>query len=584
MIRQPIVSVLGHVDSGKTTLLDYIRGSLIAEKEPGRITQSIGATEVPIEVIRKVCGSLIKKLALKITIPGLLFIDTPGHAAFISLRKRGSLLSDIAILVVDFNAGIQEQTKEVINILKTYKIPFIIALNKIDSISNWKSNKKSFLENYLYQNPNSKETLQSKIYELMRDFSFYNIDVDRFDEIQDFTKKVAIIPISAKTGEGVPELLMVLTGLAQQYLKDNLEVKNTFGRAAVVEINEIKGFGPSLDIILYDGVIHKNDKIVFQSDNKINITEIKAILKAEPLKDLRSEKKFKTVHEIYPACGAKLVVKNTDGIHAGMTIIAINSLEQIDSALEEFEGFKTEISLSDHGVIIKADSVGGLEALAKIFKENNIPVKKAGVGLINKKDVIEAETENENFRLVFGFNTRLTETAQKLIEHKNVKVFISKVIYELIDKYEKWKEEIEKEKIKNVLSSISRPVKFVLLPDHIFRNSNPAVIGIEVLGGILTSNIQVINHKGEIIGKVLAIQKDNSSVKTAKKGEEVAVSIQGAVIGRNIKGNDILYSNIKSHDYKILKQYEKQLTDDDLSTLAEIVEIKNKSDPRWMFK
>ncbi len=584
MIRQPIISVLGHVDSGKTTFLDFVRGSLIAAKEPGRITQSIGATEVPLDTIQKVCGDLITKFGLKLTIPGLLFIDTPGHAAFISLRRRGSVLSDIAVLILDQKTGVQEQTKEVINILRDTKTPFIIALNKIDQMPGWEPKEHYFLNNYNQQSQQVKQDLDNKLYELMRDFSHYNIDVDRFDRVEDYTKKAGIVPISSKTGEGIPELLMVLSGLSQQYLKNRLEVKEEFGRATVLEINELKGFGPSLDIILYDGVIRKKDKIVFRAEGKNRVSDIKAILKAEPLKDLKEEKKFKPVLEIYPACGAKLVLKNCDGIQAGSTIISIPDIERLSEITEEFEDIVNQIPLSEKGVVIKANSIGGLEALARIFQENNILVKRAEVGLITKKDIIDAENGDREYQLVFGFNTSMTDSAKVLKEQKKVQVFTSKVIYQLIDRYIAWRDLVEKEKINQILDSISRPAKLILLPEHVFRNSNPVVIGVEIGGGILKADSSVINLKGNVIGKVQAIQKDNESVKSAVKGDEVAVSIKGAVLGRNLQSNEILYVNIKSKDYKLLQEYKKYLSDDELNVLEEIVEIKNRTDPRWKFK
>src|SRR3989338_9048939 len=135
MLRQPIIAILGNVDSGKTQLLDTIRNTAIVESEPGRITQSIGCSIIPIESIKKICGNMLENLKLEIKIPGFLIIDTPGHAAFTSLRKRGGNLADMAILVVDVNDGIKVQTIECIGILRQYKTPFVIALNKIDLIS-----------------------------------------------------------------------------------------------------------------------------------------------------------------------------------------------------------------------------------------------------------------------------------------------------------------------------------------------------------------------------------------------------------------------------------------------------------------
>jgi translation initiation factor 5B len=161
-IRQPIVSVLGHVDHGKTSLLDYIRGSTVAAREAGAITQHIGATEVPINAIYNVCGELLK--GKKFTLPGLLFIDTPGHHAFTTLRIRGGSLADIAILIVDINEGFKPQTYESLRILKQYKTPFIVVANKIDAISGWQKTDGIAKNRINNQRVNVKNIFEEKIY------------------------------------------------------------------------------------------------------------------------------------------------------------------------------------------------------------------------------------------------------------------------------------------------------------------------------------------------------------------------------------------------------------------------------------
>ena len=139
-IRSLICLLTGHVDHGKSQIIESISGIKIIEKEAGRITQSIYAVNVSMDKIEKISGNLLGKLKSKIKIPGFLLIDSPGHAAFSNLRKRGGSIADIGIVVIDVNEGILQQTKEDIEILKRYKTPFIIALNKIDIISGWKSN------------------------------------------------------------------------------------------------------------------------------------------------------------------------------------------------------------------------------------------------------------------------------------------------------------------------------------------------------------------------------------------------------------------------------------------------------------
>jgi len=219
-IRQPIVSVLGHVDHGKTTLLDKIRGTAIAKKEAGGITQHIGATEIPLEVIKEICGPILDKLGGKLTIPGLLFIDTPGHEAFTNLRKRGGSIADLAVLVIDVNEGFRPQTIESLNILRSYKVPFVVAANKIDRIRGWNSREmRPISESIRKQKEWVVQELDKKIYELVGSLSRMGFSAERFDRIRDFTREVCIVPVSALTGEGIPELLAIISGLAQKYLR-----------------------------------------------------------------------------------------------------------------------------------------------------------------------------------------------------------------------------------------------------------------------------------------------------------------------------------------------------------------------------
>jgi translation initiation factor eaIF-5B len=258
-IRQPIITVLGHVDHGKTTLLDKIRGTAVARKEPGEITQHIGASVVPASVLEKIAEPLRKYFPkLKIEIPGLLFIDTPGHELFASLRRRGGSVADMAILVVDVLEGIMPQTRESIMLLKERRVPFVVAANKIDKIEGWYPQQDTpFLESIRKQNPRALSKLEERIYALVAQLYEFGFESDRFDRVKDFRKTVAILPVSAKTGEGVPELLALIAGLAQQFMKKKLITSDESAKGIVLEVKEEEGLGTTLDVIIYDGIIRK---------------------------------------------------------------------------------------------------------------------------------------------------------------------------------------------------------------------------------------------------------------------------------------------------------------------------------------
>ncbi len=583
-IRQPIVSVLGHVDSGKTTLLDRIRGSLVVEKEAGSITQMIGATEVPLNTIHTICGDLLDTLGTEITIPGLLFIDTPGHAAFTSLRKRGGTLSDIAILVVDIQDGVQPQTREAIEILKESQTPFVIALNKIDTLPGWKSEKECWTDNIKEQSERLQQELDEKIYELMGDLNDYGIVCDRFDRVDNFRKKVGIVPISAETGEGIPELLMTISGLSQRYLQDDLGVGSGTGRGTVLEVNQVKGLGTTLDIILYDGVIRKDDRLVVGGRNGIIDTEVKALLKPKPLKEMRREKDFERLDEITPAAGIKIAAKGIDTVTAGAPIRAVRSEEEMEQARQDIreEMEELEIKTTPKGAVVKADSLGSLEAVAKVFEHEDIPISKAQVGSITKQDLLELEGSEPEYRVVFGFNTSMTNQATTYLrENSGLQVVRSNIIYELVEQYQDWREEVERRQREETLSQLSRPGKFRIMPQHVFRSSNPAVVGVEVVEGAISPGSKFMTEEGEVLGRIKSIQDEGESIDLATKGDEVAVSLTDVQVGRQIEKGGTYYSDISSDDYRTLKEMEEYISQNEMNALEEIVEIKDQNDPRW---
>jgi translation initiation factor 5B len=363
MIRQPIIVVMGHVDHGKTSLLDRIRSTAVAAKEAGGITQHIGASEVPIGVVEKVCGPMLKNMGVKITIPGLLFIDTPGHEAFTNLRKRGGSVADLAILVVDVSKGFEPQTIEAITILKEYKTPFIIAANKIDLITGWIPTKsKSLMEALGKQSASVQAALENTIFQLIGRISELGFNSERFDRIKSFQKELAIVPLSAKTGEGIAELLMVITGLSQRYLEMrlNIEVKGP-GKGTILEKKEVRGLGTTIDVILYDGSLNTNDTIAFATASGVGTAKIKALLKTKPLQEIReSSSAFGNVESVSAASGVKISGTGLEDALPGSPVVQVTSGDYSDDIKAEVSSiFKAD----KEGVVLKTDCMGSLEAL-----------------------------------------------------------------------------------------------------------------------------------------------------------------------------------------------------------------------------
>ncbi|MDO8428438.1 MAG: translation initiation factor IF-2 [Candidatus Diapherotrites archaeon] len=577
MIRQPIIVVMGHIDHGKTKLLDRIRGTTIAEREAGAITQHIGATELPENKIQAISGNLLKQFGFQLEIPGLLFIDTPGHDAFTNLRRRGGSIADLSILVVDCMQGIQPQTLEAIQILKTFKVPFVVAFNKIDKLQNWQSKTGSFLENEKIQTTHAQELLDKKIYELVGRLFELGFEAERFDRIQDFRKQIAIVPLSAVVGEGIPELLMMLSGLSQKFLKNKLEIgEQEKCKGTVLEVKEDKGLGTTLDVILYEGSLRVGDIIAVGTKQGVTETKIRTLLKPKPLSEIRDEKNvFKSVESVSAACGVKISAPNLENVLAGSPVLDA-SVESRQQILDEIKSIK--ISTEDIGLVIKADTLGSLEALIGLMKNNQIPVRSADVGMVTKKDVMEALASKEKdvyHGCIVAFNVEIDKTAEDEAKKREIQLFSGKVVYTIIDEYSNWVKTQKDQMKKNKSTFLISPAKIEVLRGFVFRRSDPAVVGVKVLIGKIKSKTTLINENTMV--RLQGLQEEKKAVESAEKGKELAASLENAVIGRNLFEGDILYTYIPESQFEEIPKY-LELNSEELALLEEIknVQIKHK--------
>ena len=587
-IRSPIVSVLGHVDHGKTTLLDFIRGGAMAQKEAGGITQHIGGTEIPMEVIETLCGDLLKKLDIRETMPGLFFIDTPGHEAFTTLRKRGGALADLAILIVDIKEGFKPQTYEALNILKTFKTPFVVAATKIDKIYGWETHKGlSFMQTYNKQPQNVQEKLDTGVYELVGILHDEGFESERFDRVENFAKQICIIPISAKTGEGISELLTMLMGLAQQYLKEQLQLEpDAPAKGTILEVKEEKGLGVTVDAVIYDGILRKNDTIILTSLDDIITTKIRSLLKPRPLEEMRDVKKrFQKVDEVVAAAGIKIVAPKIENVISGSPLrVARGNFEGVkEEILSEIENIK--IDTDELGVIVKADTLGSLEALVSMLKDMDVPIRAADIGDVSRRDVVDAsivQTDNPEYGVIIAFNIKILPSAVNEIKNTGVKLFSADVIYQLTEDYGEWVAAAEERKKKEWIDAIIRPAKIRIIPKLVFRFSKPAIAGIEVLGGTVKKDYILISKNGNRVGKVESMQDKGDNKPSTSKGQQVAMAIKDAVFGKDFEEGDELYVDIPESHYKILEtDLKSKLSEDELQILEELVKIKRKEDNLW---
>lgn len=585
-IRSPIVSVLGHVDHGKSSILDAIRESNIVDKEAGAITQAIGASIVPLEVIKKKCGLLVDQVKLQFNIPGLLFIDTPGHAAFTSLRKRGGALADIAILVVDMNEGFKPQTIEAIDILRTSKTPFVIAANKLDLVPGYENKDSCLSVDLKQQAPGTLEMLDERLYKIIGQlYDRFQMNAERFDRVDDYTKQVAIVPCSAKTRIGLAELLMVLTGLAQRFLEQGLMVDmGGIAKGTILEVKDVEGLGKAVDVIVYDGALNVNDTIVIGGVLEPIVTKVRALLQPAPLQEMRDKKsKFINIKKAIAATGVRISAHGLEEAVAGMPLLSCaDDKESIDEAKEKVQSEVEEVLLDTgtKGIIIKADSLGSLEAVVKLFGEKGLKIRKASLGAISKKDVSDAESNYEDdplLSVIIGFNVSLGKGVEP---PRKVKVITGDIIYKLLDDYTLWTEEKKKALEAEQLEDLVRPCKLEILATCIFRQNNPAIVGVHVLVGVVKAGTPLMKA-GRTLTTVKSIQSEGENVHRVEQGKEVAVSLPDVTCGRQIDGNDILYSAIPEEDFRKLKKLKKYLTEMEIQVMKDIAEIMRKDNPVW---
>ena len=572
-IRQPIVGVLGHVDHGKTSLLDNIRGGVVASREAGGITQHIGATEVPIQEIVRICRDILGARNFKI--PGLLFIDTPGHESFSSLRIRGGSIADIAVLVIDVREGIMPQTKESLEVLKKFKTPFVVVANKVDLIEGFSGMKGAFIPSTKNMEQSRLEELDNKVFQLSSQLYREGFSADRYDRISDFTRNIAIVPLSAKSGYGVPDLLMILSGLAQTFLETQLQNEDETAEGTILEVREEKGMGEVSDAILYSGILKRGETVFTGTVDGIRALKVKGIFKPKPLDEIRDPRdRFLPVSEVKAASGIRILFQGEGGIIPGSPFKeATGDLITLKKSIED--AIKGSFKPSSEGIVAKADTVGGLEALVYELSRINVPIKKAEVGPVSKRDITDAATNSipEN-KIIIAFNVPV-----EVKEYSEVKVIENKVIYSIKDDLIKAREEIIRRELEEKRKAFTFPCKLLILEGNVFRISKPAIFGVRILGGKLRVKTQLMKIDGNNVGPVKSIRTGEQSLQEASQGDEVAIAMDGITIGRQLKEGDVLYSDINERDFRILK--DENLNTDEGMIMDDIKYLRRKTSPFW---
>ena len=620
--RQPIVSVLGHVDHGKTSLLDMVRSigsqrqASVMDREAGGITQHIGATEVPADVLNETCSAMLGGKNFKS--PGLLFIDTPGHHSFASLRNRGGSVADIAVLVVDIMEGLQPQTIESLNILKETRTPFVIAGNKVDRLHGWRCERgRSFVQSFSEQREDVQALFEDRYWKTVGQFSEHGFNLERYDQIRDFRQNVALVPMSAKEGEGLQDLLAVTVGLAERFLEDRLTDTLGAAQGTVLEMRDEVGMGKTVDVILYRGELKVGDTVMLAGQDGPFTTHIKGLKRPQGMSEMRDAgKRWVNFDTVEAACGVKLVAPNLEATIAGTTLHLANTPEEVASAEEAireewraiFDAMPVMCSscsevfaraqFGEHtaqgacrgaeedrtGVVIKADTVGGLEALAFELHQRKIPVRQATVGPVNKKDILMAKTATDPLqKVILGFSTKAntSDVASQLDDDDAEVKFISgPIIYHIMDEFEAWQEATKEAIEEEQRESLVYPGRVLYLKDHTFRAKGPAIVGMRVLGGRIHVGQRLMKLDGTAVGQIKSLRtRASEDVREATQGEEIAVAVQGPTVGRHIEELEEFYVDVPERHAKRLKKIE--LTPIEEEILDEIIALHRKENHFW---
>ncbi|KAI3630672.1 hypothetical protein MIR68_012107 [Amoeboaphelidium protococcarum] len=578
-LRSPICVILGHVDTGKTKLLDKIRQTNVQEGEAGGITQQIGATYFPADalaektkVVResKLYGDINPKSGFsqnfEFKIPALLLIDTPGHESFTNLRSRGSSLCNIAILVVDIMHGLEPQTIESINLLKQRKTPFIVALNKIDRIYGWKEvANNSFLDSFQAQSKSVKKEFDDRVQQTKVAFAEQGLNAEVFYKNPDVRKFVSLVPTSAITGEGIPDLISLLVQLTQNRLTERLMYLSSL-EATVLEVKVIEGLGTTIDVILSNGIIREGDRIVICGLNGAIATNIRALLTPQPMRELRVKSAYVHHKEIKAAMGVKISAPDLDKAIAGSRLLVVSDGDDEEQmkldVMSDLTNLFESVDKSGRGVCVQASTLGSLEALLSFLKDSKIPVSIINIGPIHKKDVMKCSVMLEHakeYAVILAFDVKIDRDAQELAEEMGIKVFKADIIYHLFDQFTAYNKKLIEDRKKEMAAEAIWPCHLKIVPGCIFNKRDPIILGVDIVEGQLRlgTPICVPSKECVVLGKVAGIEKEHKAVEQASKGSQVAVRIetdQVRIFGRHFEENDELVSRITRKSIDILKE------------------------------
>ena len=572
-LRSPICCILGHVDTGKTKLLDKIRQTNVQEGEAGGITQQIGATYFPVEALQKKTNVVNKDNHFEFKVPGLLVIDTPGHESFTNLRSRGSSLCNIAILVVDIMHGLEPQTLESMRLLRDRKTPFIVALNKIDRLYGWsRIDNNGFRDSLVMQKKSVISEFEKRLEETKLAFSQQGFNSELYYDNKSMARNVSLVPTSAHTGEGIPDMIILLTKLTQERMTNSLMYLSEV-ECTVLEVKVIEGLGTTIDVVLSNGVLNEGDRIVLCGLDGPISTNIRALLTPAEMKELRVKSAYVHNKSVKASLGVKIAANDLEKAIAGSRLLVVGKDDDEEDLEEEvmsdLESLLSRVAKSGKGVSVQASTLGSLEALLEFLKSSKIPVANVSIGPVYKRDVLQCGTMLEKapeYAVMLCFDVRVDKEAQQYATDQGIKIFTADIIYHLFDDFTKHMKELAERKKEE--SKLLAVFPCVLKPVAVFNKKDPIVLGVDVTDGVLkhltpiaaVKNNSVTNVKEIIhLGRVTSIERDHKQVPLCKRGQpSVAVKIEGSnqpLYGRQLEEKDTLYSEVSRQSIDVLKEF-----------------------------
>jgi translation initiation factor 5B len=608
-LRSPICVVLGHVDTGKTSLLDYIRRTNVQSGEAGGITQQIGATYCPMDRLRTATDKLNKDLKLEYKIPGLLIIDTPGHESFVNLRSRGAGLCDIAVLVIDVMHGLERQTIESINLLRQRKTPFIVALNKVDRMYGWKANTNSPIKETLAKQADyAVSEFETRCQRVLTQLQEQGLNAKLYYENEDFRRTVSVVPTSAHTGEGIPDLLMLIVQLTQQLMSQRIMFMD-YVDCNILEVKTIDGLGTTVDVVLVSGELKEGDTIVACGMDGPIVTQVRALLTPPPLREIRVKSDYVHHKRIEAAMGVKIAAQHLDKAVAGTSLLVAHEDDEIEDlkevVMEDFEKIMKGFKRDPVGVYVQASTLGSLEALLEYLRSHEppIPVASVNIGPLHKKDVVVASVMLEHapeYAVILAFDVKVSPEARAAAEDLGVKVFTAEIIYHLTDQFEAYMKQLVASKQAATLADAVYPAICKIIPTAIFNKRDPIVVGVDVIEGklkvgtplcvVLPPGTKVpsggagdegVVHSGATIlelGRVASIEHNHTAIESqAAGGPSVAVKIapedgkQIMMYGRHFDHNLPLYARVTRTSIDLLKDnFRDEMTKENWKTVIKL--------------